>query len=461
MSGRILVVDDDRSIRESLELYLEEEGFAVAMASCRDEALRAQREFDPQIVVLDIRLGAESGLDLLTELRSREPAPTVIMVTAFSDMDTTVHAMKWGAADYIHKPIDIDELRRAIDKALQALQSSARADSVRMESDSLVERGLVGTSRAMREIYKTIGLAAQSRATVLILGESGTGKELIARAIHEHSTPDEPFIAVNCSALVGTLLESELFGHVRGAFTGAHVATEGKFIAAGKGTIFLDEIGELSAPLQAKLLRVLQEREVVPVGATQARPVEARIIAATNKDLDRAVESGEMREDLYYRLNVVTIPVPPLRDRGEDIPLLVEHLLHRINQQIGRRVTIVPRRVMERLQELPWKGNVRQLENLLTSAVALSSGEVLDEALIPLPSGVQTMEFEASSPVLSLREVERRAIAHAIRCLGTNKGRLCEVLGISRPTLDRKLKAYDLTGAFGSSMEPPAGADSS
>ncbi len=448
MSGRILVVDDDRSIRESLELYLEEEGFAVALAGCRDDALRIQREFAPQIVILDIRLGAESGLDLLTELRAHDPAPTVIMVTAFSDMDTTVHAMKWGAADYIHKPIDISELRAAIDKALQAMRSSSRADSVRMESDGLVERGLVGKSRAMREIYKTIGLAAQSRATVLILGESGTGKELIARAIHEHSTPDAPFIAVNCSALVGTLLESELFGHLRGSFTGAHVATEGKFIAAGKGTLFLDEIGELSAPLQAKLLRVLQEREVVPVGGTKARPVEARIIAATNKDLRSAAERGEIREDLYYRLNVVTIEVPPLRARTEDIPLLVEHLLHRINQQIGRRVTIVPRPVMERLQQLPWKGNVRELENLLTSAVALSSDEVLDEALIPLPATGGPLELGEDSPVLSLREVERRAIAHAIRRIGTNKGRLCAALGISRPTLDRKLKAYDLTAAF-------------
>ena len=449
MSHRVLVVDDDRSIRESLELYLEEEGFSIASASGREKALQLFDEFTPQVVILDIRLGSDSGLDVLKELRARDDQLAVIMVTAFSDMDTTVQAMKWGAADYIHKPIDIDELRAAIDKVIDAIRDSARSDTVRMETGPKLSRGLVGKSRGMREIYKIIGLAAQSRATVLIQGESGTGKELIARAIHEHSDPQAPFIAVNCSAIVSNLLESELFGHVRGAFTGAIADADGKFVAAGEGTIFLDEIGELSAPLQAKLLRVLQEREVVPVGANWARPVNARVVAATNQNLEDAIKSGDLREDLYYRLKVILMEVPPLRERVEDIPLLVEHLLRRINQSIGRRVTVVPRRVMEGLQALTWRGNVRELENLLTSAVALSGGEVLDEALIPGPE-LESMPV-GEAPVLSLREVERRAIAHAIQRLGTNKGQLCDALGISRPTLERKLKAYDLTDAFSGS----------
>ncbi len=441
--GTVLVVDDDRSIRESLELYLEEEGFLVGLAKDTVEALHRVDQLHPDVVVLDIRLGDASGLDLLTVLQERQPGLAVIMVTAFSDMQTTVQAMKWGAVDYIHKPIDIEELGAAIDKALATIKTRRRSDNVTMAGELFVERGLVGDSRGMREIYKTIGLASQSRATVLILGESGTGKELIARAVHEHSDPDQPFVAVNCSAIVGTLLESELFGHVRGAFTGAVAHAEGKFVAAGEGTIFLDEIGELSLPLQAKLLRVLQEREVLPVGGSVPKPVLARVITATNRDVEAMVHKGEMREDLYYRLKVVSLHVPPLRERAEDIPLLVEHLLHRVNQALGRRVTVVPRRAMDRLMALPWRGNVRELENLLTSAVALSSGEVLDELLIPVPDAQAELDGVVE-PVRSLKEAERLAIERAIRALGANKGRLCAALGISRPTLERKLRSHGL-----------------
>ncbi len=445
--SKVLVVDDDRSIRESLELYLEEEGFLVSLAHDAEQALAKATESRPDVVILDIRLGGDSGLDLLPVLQKSFPGVAVIMVTAFSDMETTVNAMKWGAVDYIQKPIDIEELRAAIDKALDAIRTRGRSDSVTMRGGPLVARGLIGDSRGMREIYKRIGLASQSLATVLILGESGTGKELIAQAIHEHTDSDAPFVAVNCSAIVGTLLESELFGHVRGAFTGAVSNAEGKFIAAGKGTIFLDEIGELSLTLQAKLLRVLQEREVVPVGGSSPKPMRARVIAATNRDVEVMLKQGELREDLYYRLKVVSFRVPPLRERPGDIPMLIEHLLRKTNQNLGRRVTVVPKRVMDRLISLPWRGNVRELENLLTSAVALSSGEVLDEALIPSPEAVPE-STSTDQPLRSLKEVERLAIAGAIRRIGTNKGRLCEALGISRPTLERKLGAHELWELF-------------
>jgi two-component system response regulator AtoC len=309
---------------------------------------------------------------------------------------------------------------------------------------------IVGAAPSMQQLFKDVGRVAASRATVLIHGESGTGKELIARVIHSYSAPQKPFIGINCSAIVDTLLESELFGHEKGAFTGAVQAKPGKFELAEDGSIFLDEIGELSPNLQAKLLRVLQEREVERVGGVRRIPIKARILAATNRRLEEEVEAGRFREDLYQRLKVVTLSLPPLRERVEDIPLLVEHLLVKINQRLHKNLRRVPREVIEKLQRRSWPGNVRELENVLTRAAVLSQGDMLlEEHLVSQPPPARPPErlpapVDVTQRVQTLDEVEREHIARVWAMTRGHKGKTCQILGISRPTLERKLKKYGI-----------------
>src|SRR3954462_5496137 len=377
---RILIVDDDRSIRELLSMHLEERGYAVSVASTGAEGFQLVEETSPSAIILDMRLPDMAGLDLIPELRKRAGETPVLMITAHHDMSTTILAMKAGAFDYIHKPIDIEAFDVALDRALEVSRLSKGTDVVSVESQRPFRMDdLVGTSPAMQQLFKDVGRVAASRATVLIQGESGTGKELIARVIHSYSAPQKPFIAINCSAIVETLLESELFGHEKGAFTGAVQSKPGKFELAEEGSIFLDDMGELSQNLQAKLLRVLQEREVERVGGVRRIPIKARILAATNRTLEDEVHAGRFREDLYQRLKVVTLSLPPLRDRVEDIPILVEHLLVKINQRLHKNLRRVPREVIEKLQKRSWPGNVRGLENVLTRAAVLSQGDILLE----------------------------------------------------------------------------------
>jgi two-component system response regulator AtoC len=448
---RILIVDDDRSIRELLSMHLEERGFGVISASTGAEGFRAAEVSPPAAIVLDMRLPDASGIDLIPELKKRAAEAPILMITAHHDMATTILAMKAGAFDYIHKPIDIRAFDLALDRALEVRRLSKGADYLSVEpSRPFKMDDIVGASPAMQQLFKDVGRVANSRATVLIHGESGTGKELIARVIHSYSAPQKPFIGINCSAIVDTLLESELFGHEKGAFTGAVQAKAGKFELAEEGSIFLDEIGELSQNLQAKLLRALQEREVERVGGVRRIPIKARILAATNRELQAEVQAGRFREDLYQRLKVVTLDLPPLRNRPEDIPLLVEHLLVKINQRLHKNLRRVPREVIEKLQRRHWPGNVRELENVLTRAAVLSQGDMLlEEHLLESPPQRSTpaqgvKPVAAEQRVATLDEVEREHILHVWALTKGHKGRTCQILGISRPTLERKLRKYGI-----------------
>ncbi len=455
--SKILIVDDDIASCRTLQLHLQSQGHDVAIAHSVDDGLRESQRFSPQLLILDIRMPGRSGLEGLSDFKQQHPDMRVIMITAFHDMESTIDAMQKGADDYIHKPIDIDELDAAINKLLTSNDSGTDLLSTSNGIDSS-HLTMVGRSRLMKEVFKTIGMVAKSPATVLITGESGTGKELVARAIHRAGqNPDGPFVAVNCAALVETLLESDMFGHEKGSFTGAVGRQEGKFALARGGSIFLDEIGEMSQTMQAKLLRVLQYKEFTPLGAKRTQTTDARIITATNVDLEQKVKEGTFREDLYYRLQVVNIHLPPLRERKEDLMDLIQTLLGRINRELHRNVGHISREVLDCLEHYHWPGNIRELENVLMKSVALSHGDTLTRDLLPptMCGGTDAgmpLPHTANKP-LELWSLEEMEQAHIERVLdGTNwhKGRACEILGISRPRLRRMIRQYGLT--------PPANA---
>src|SRR5438874_4240143 len=433
-------------------MHLEERGFGVMSAATGAEGFRLAAEASPAAIVLDMRLPDASGIDLIPELKKRAAEAPVLMITAHHDMASTILAMKAGAFDYIHKPIDIQAFDVALDRALEVRRLSKGTDYLSVEGGGAFKMDdIVGTSPSMLQLFKDVGRVAASRATVLIQGERGTGKELIARVIHSYSAPQTPLIGIDCSAIVDTLLESELFGHEKGAFTGAVQTKPGKFELAAEGSIFLDEIGELSQNLQAKLLRVLQEREVERVGGVRRIPIKARILAATNRDLAAEVRAGRFREDLYQRLKVVTLSLPPLRERRDDIPLLVEHLLVKINQRLHKNLRRVPRETLEKLMAREWPGNVRELENLLTRAAVLSQGDLLLEEHL-VQNGEPAKAKAAAAPVVSdrvptLDELEKAHIERVFTMTKGHKGRACQILGISRPTLERKLRKYRLAPA--------------
>lgn len=452
--SKILVIDDDRSIRETLELYLTEEGYEVVTAATGTEGLNRFVETSPDVVILDIRLPDVDGFTVLEDLREDEENVKVIMITAHHDMDSTISAMKGGAFDYIHKPVNVDELDMAIKKALKTREMEQKIDGLLMEPSRHFKVGdIIGTGKEMREIFKTIGVVSQNRTTILIQGESGTGKELIAKVIHHNTARDEPYIAVNCSAIVETLLESELFGHEKGSFTGAIARKLGKFELARYGTVFLDEISEMSLNLQAKLLRVLQEMEFERVGGKDRVRVHARIIAATNKDLRTMVREGKFRDDLFYRLNIVAITLPPLRERPEDIPDLVQYLLAKINIDLHKRIVGVSDEMMGIFLKYRWPGNVRELENLLVRAAVVAKGQILVRGDFPelaeesLPEAVPEElppEKGGDGKLPTLDDIEEQYIRKVIRESGKNKGEICEILGISRPTFERKLEKYGI-----------------
>jgi two-component system, NtrC family, response regulator AtoC len=454
----ILVIDDDESIVETLDLYLTEEGYAVRTALNGTDGLNKYVQEPSDVVILDIRLPDVDGFAVLEDLKEENENVKVIMITAFHDMETTINAMKGGAFDYIHKPVNVDELDLAIKKALKSLEMEKKIDGLLMEPSRKFRVGdIIGTGNEMREIFKTIGIVSKSRTTVLIQGESGTGKELIAKVIHNNTAPDEPFIAVNCSAIVETLLESELFGHEKGSFTGAVARKLGKFELARFGTVFLDEISEMSVNLQAKLLRFLQEMEFERVGGKDRVKVQARIMTATNKDLKQMVKEGKFRDDLYYRLNIVAINLPPLRTRKQDIPPLIDYLLSKINLDLHKKVIGVSGEVMEKFMSYSWPGNIRELENLLVRACVVAKGQVLgvgdfpelgkDNPILAAPKDETADIFTSEVPgkLLTLDQVEERYIRKIIKETDKNKGEICEVLGVSRPTLERKLEKYGIS----------------
>ncbi len=450
--ARILIVDDDRSIRRTLEKFLGSEGYDVATAQDAPGAIEASAVPGTDLVLLDLGLPGGSGFDVLTALNARGDAadkPTVVVVTARDDMQSTVKAIQLGAYEYLVKPVDIDRLRDVVKTALDSREGRESLLEMRASGAPNTQAGeILGKSAQIRDVWKQIGAVSTTRAPVLIRGESGTGKELVAKAIHVSSASRErPFIAVNCTALAPGVLESELFGHVKGAFTGAVADRPGRFELAGKGTLFLDEIAEIPLDLQAKLLRVLQERTFERVGDAKSLPLEARIIAATHRDLAQMVKAGTFREDLYYRLRVVEIALPPLRERASDIPILVEGLLAKINRDLDKDVRFVTPAALAKLAAYAWPGNVRELENTLTRAIVLAKTDVLDETLLALGTSdhpPSSGDAATDQELATLREIERRHIARVLVHTEWNKRRACAILDISRPTLDRKIEEYGL-----------------
>jgi DNA-binding NtrC family response regulator len=441
MTRRVLIVDDDAGIRSTLADALAAAGMQVTVAESGAQALARIAIDTPDVVLSDVRMDDIGGLELLRALHTRAPGVDVILMTAYDDMPTVVAAMRDGAAEFLTKPLDLTEvrstLRRVFDDRRARQQSLGRNDATASQP---IVQGLVGRTPAMIAIYKLIGHAAGTRATVLIRGESGTGKELVARAIHQHGPDaDEPFVAVNCAALPSTLLESELFGHVRGAFTGAVGARRGRFAQAGRGTIFLDEIGDTSADFQSKLLRVLQDREFQPVGAERVEKTEARVIAATHQDLEAMVADKRFRADLYYRLRVVELFIPPLRERRADIPLLVEHMLRRAVTEIDAQAPVVAPDAMTKLLEQDWAGNVRELENCVTRAAVLAAGNVIRPEHLSISDTAAT-----GAPIEPLNAVERDHIIRALAATRGQKAAAATLLGVSRPRLNRLIEKHGL-----------------
>ena len=455
---KILIVDDDNSIRETLEMHLQEEGYLITSAKDGNEGVAKYAQEEPDLVILDIRLPDVDGFIVLEELQEENEDVKVIMITAFHDMETTIKAMRGGAFDYIHKPININELDVAIKKALRSVEMEKTINRLLVEPLRQFKVGdIIGSSKYMQEIFKTIGMVSQNRTTVLIQGESGTGKELIAKVIHNNTAHDEPYIAINCSAIVETLLESELFGHEKGSFTGATERKLGKFELAGHGTVFLDEIADMSTNLQAKLLRVLQEQEFERVGGKDTVKVHARVIAATNKDLRTLVQEGKFREDLFYRLNIVSIRIPPLRERKDDIKPLVDYLLNKINRELHKNIVSVADEMMAEFLQYRWPGNVRELENLLVRAAVVAKSHILVRCDFPSFSATTATTIpptanndgdllyqNSDGRMLTLDEIEKQYISLVISRGVKTKGDLCDLLGISRPTLERKLEKYGI-----------------
>jgi two-component system NtrC family response regulator len=454
MSRSILIVDDDARIRTSLAQALKEEASVISVAEDGSQALAALAKAPIDLIITDVRMPEMDGMELLRVIRERAPDTSVILMTAFDDLPTIATAMREGAADFLVKPLDLHALRGVVRRIFEDRRLRDRATPP--EATRLQER-LIGHDPEMIEIFKIVGQVAATRANVLIRGESGTGKELIARAIHSSSSfSDEPFVPVNCTALPSTLLESELFGHVRGAFTGAASDRRGRFALAGDGTIFLDEIGDTSLDFQSKLLRVLQEHEYYPVGAERPERTWARVVAATHRELEALVASGEFRQDLYYRLRVVEIRVPPLRDRLGDVPALAEHLVRKVSDTIGRDAPVLAAETIDALTRHRWPGNVRELENCLTRAVVQAPGGVIRPEHVAL----WDQPGASAARLTSLEEVEREHVAQVLTATKGHKSRAAEILGISRPRLDRLIGKYGLDDLAPGRSGEDAGTDS-
>ena len=447
--GSILVVDDDRAHRTMLRTLLGGWGYVVQEADDGARAIEQVHEKSYDLILMDVRMVEVSGLEALSEIKSFNPAIPIIIMTAYSSVETAVEALKKGAYDYLSKPLDFDELELAIGRAMDhtRLKEENRALKERLEVGFNIG-DIIGRSRVMVELLETVALVAPTEATVLITGESGTGKQLIASAIHLNSPRREkPFIQLNCAAITETLLESELFGHEKGAFTGADRRKEGRFRLANHGSIFLDEISEMSVAMQAKLLRVLQEQEIQRVGGEEVLRIDVRVIAATNRDLKAEIKGGRFREDLYYRLNVVTLPVPALRERREDIPLLAQHFLDSFAEKNRKHIKGFTPQAMDRLVRYDWPGNVRELINAIERGVILCRGDYVSEMDFPLsvsdvPAPEQEAVREELLADLPLEEVEKVTILKTLESAGGNKSETARRLGITRRTLHKKLKKY-------------------
>ncbi len=448
--ARVLVVDDDAVARDLLVEALRKEGYEVEATAGGGEAIARGREQRFDVVLTDLRMGEVDGLDVLREFKQLSPDTSVVLLTAFGSMDGAIEAIRHGAYDYLAKPFKKEEIRLVVRRSLEhsrLVRENARFREQERERESLSQ--LVGSSPAMLEVYKLVARVSPGKSTVLLEGESGTGKELVARAIHQNSPRrDRPFVPVNCGALPETLLESELFGHERGAFTGAVGAKRGLFETAHGGTIFLDEIGDIGAALQVKLLRVLQEQEVRRVGGTAAIKVNTRIIAATNRHLPDLVKEGRFREDLFYRLNVIRIVLPPLRRRREDIPMLAHHFLQKFAVASARAIRGFLPATMELLQGYAWPGNVRELENVIERVVSLAHGPLVlpDDLPESVRSGQPSLTADdaasGAGALCTLEELEKQHLIRVLRETGGNKVRAAKILGIDRRTLYRMAERF-------------------
>jgi len=443
----ILVVDDDFAHRTMLKTLISGWGYDVSEADDGATAINAVQSGPFDLVLMDIRMVGVSGIEALEEMRRLNPALPIILMTAYASVETAVEALKKGAYDYLTKPLDFDELRLVLERGLE--HTHLKEENLLLKERLGIRfdrRSIIGRSEAMAKLLDLVAQVAPSEATVLLNGESGTGKEIIAAAIHYNSLrKDGPFVKINCAAITETLLESELFGHEKGAFTGADRRKEGKFRQASGGTILLDEVSEMSLAMQVKLLRVLQEREITRVGGEEVIPIDVRVITATNRDLVREIAAGRFREDLYYRLNVVTLQVPPLRERKEDIPLLAVHFLKEFAEKNRKEIKGFTPRALDRMLRYSWPGNVRELMNTVERGVVLSRSDYLDESdLSPilLPKDTEEEPMEPAGAGASLEVVEKATILKTLEEAGGNKSEAARRLGITRRTLHQKLKKY-------------------
>jgi len=441
----ILVVDDEEIVRESLSSWLQEDGYEVVTAENGTRALERLPEKDWTLLLVDLKMPGMDGLELMEEVHKTHPDMVILIMTAFATVDTAVNAMKQGAYDYLVKPFDPEDLSMSIRKIVEHKKLVQENEFLRKELKKQYRlHDMISKNDEMLGIFEMVQTISKSGSTVLIQGESGTGKELLARAIHEESDRrSAPFISVSCAALTETLLESELFGHEKGAFTGADSQKRGKLELARNGTLFLDEIGDISLKLQQDLLRVLEQKEFSRVGGNQVIPIESRIIAATNRDLRKAIEEGKFREDLFYRLNVFSFRIPPLRDRKEDIPLLVESFIDKFNIEMGKQVEGVSDPVMRRLMDLPWPGNARELRNVIERAMVVARGSRIGEADLDL----QAVEGKGTASVGAGRSLEEIEVEHIRQVLAANSWniqRSAQILGIDRATLYKKIRKHDL-----------------
>ena len=459
--GRILVVDDEKSQRDILTVILEGEGYTVQPSSNVSQAMALYRSHPVDVVLTDLSMPERDGLALLDDLMKLDPEALVVLITAHGTVGSAVEAMKKGAFDYLEKPLDREELLITVARAFEKLSLVKENRHLRQQLHDKFKMGhILGHHALMEEVFRVIRKVAPSQTTVLITGESGTGKELVARALHaESSRKDRPFRALNCAAIPETLIESELFGYEKGAFTGAQGRQIGLFEAVDEGTLFLDEIGDLSLPLQAKLLRVLQEKEIRRIGGREDIKVNVRVVAATNRKLAAAIKQGTFREDLFYRLNVVSVHLPPLRDRATDIPELVEHFLKKFGGVTGKAIKGITTPALRALMDYPWPGNVRELESVVERAVLLCEGERIDIDDFPVelrsrPTLLDRTDFELPNEGFSLEEFERQLLEKAMARSNGVIAKAAKMLGISYKTMQYRLEKFQLSRGAASRMQP-------
>jgi len=446
---RILVVDDEESMREFLTVVLRQEAYAVRAVGSGKEALEALAQDACALLITDLRMPEMTGLELVAIARKKYPQLSVVVITAFASLESAIEALRLGASDYIMKPFQVDEIKLVVAKALEQIDLRRENQSLREQLGRDLENlRIIGDSPQMQRIMELVKRVGPSDATILITGESGTGKELIAQALHANSLRrDAPFVTINCGALPDTLLESELFGHMKGSFTGAVRDKEGLFKVASKGTLFLDEIAEMSPALQVKLLRALQEREILPIGATRPIRVDVRVIAATNADIEKKQKTGEFRPDLYYRLAVIPVHLAPLRERGEDIPTLVSYFMERACQRNGLTLKRVSPEAMRLLVAYPWPGNVRELENTIERTAILTDSEMIPPDTLPgkiRASESSSFRWQVSDASMTLEELEKDYVLQVLKETGWQKKRASEILGVDPSTIYRKLQRYGI-----------------